>query len=207
MRWFVTGTDTDVGKTYFASLLVRALRKSGLDCVAMKPICCGDRTDSELLHAACEQTISIDEVNPVWLRTPAAPLIAARLERREIDLEQIRRTFRKLNASHRGLIVEGAGGWLVPVRSDYLMSDLAADFGLPVVVVVRNKLGALNHTLLTVQSIRARGLDCAGIILNHMDVDSDVAGRTNRAVLEQTTQAPILFEITRNQREMEIGLA
>ena len=173
----------------------------------MKPICCGDRTDSELLHAACEESVSLDEVNPVWLKTPAAPYAAARIENREIDLDLIRSTFARLGASHRPIIVEGVGGWLVPIRRDYFVSDLAADFGLPVVVVVRNKLGVLNHTFLTIESIRAKGLTCAGLILNHIDPVSDVAGRTNWSVLEEVTHVPVLFEIARHQRELEIGLA
>ncbi len=206
MNCFLTGTDTDVGKTYVAALLVRALRRAGLDTVAMKPICCGDRSDSELLHAACGKSIPLDDVNPVWLGTPAAPAVAAASAGRAIDLDLIRSTFARLRGTHRSLLVEGAGGWLVPIAPGYFVADLARDFGLPVVVVVRNRLGALNHTLLTVESIRARGLPCAGIILNNIDAPGE-ASRTNRAVIEDLLDVPILFEIAKDQRAIELGIA
>lgn len=206
MNCFLTGTDTDVGKTFVATLLVRALRRAGLDTVAMKPICCGDRSDSELLHRACGKSIPLDDVNPVWLDTPAAPAVAAASAGRAIDLDLIRSTFARLRGTHRSLLVEGVGGWLVPIAPGYLVADLARDFGLPVVVVVRNRLGALNHTLLTVESVRARGLPCAGIILNNIDAP-DEASRTNRAALEDLLDVPVLFEIARDQRVIELGIA
>lgn len=202
MNLFLTGTDTNVGKTYAASLIVRALRAAGRDCVAMKPLCCGERTDAEELHAVCEGSVEINEINPVWLRPPAAPYTAAMIENRGIDLALIRETFARLRGAHESLIVEGAGGWLVPITRDFFVADLAAEFALPVVVVVANRLGALNHTLLTVQAIRSRGLVCAGIILNHTlpptDVP-DIAITTNRAMLEDLLDVPILFEIAHGQ--------
>ena len=207
MNCFLTGTDTDVGKTYVAALLVRALRRAGLDTVAMKPICCGDRDDAEKLREASgEKNITLDEVNPVWLPMPAAPSVAAARAGREVDLDLIRATFARLRKSHRSLLVEGAGGWLVPIARNYLVADLARDFALPVVVVARNRLGVLNHTLLTVESIRARGCECAGVILNNID-DPDEVSHTNRAALEELLDVPILFEIAQNQRVIELGIA
>ncbi len=203
MNLFLTGTDTNVGKTFVASLLVRALRKSGLDCVGMKPICCGDRGDGEALHAACDSAISLNEVNPVWLRTPAAPYTAAMIENRAIDLALIRETFARLRSEHPSLIVEGVGGWRVPIARDFFISDLAKEFALPVAIVVANKLGALNHALLTVESVRASGCECAGIILNHTtSTERDVAGITNRGMLEDILNVPILHEIAHGQREL-----
>ncbi len=203
MNLFITGTDTGVGKTFVTSLLIRASRKSGLDCVGMKPICCGERADAEELHAASDAAIPLNDVNPVWLRTPAAPYTAAMIENRAIDLALIRDTFVRLRAEHRLLIVEGVGGWLVPIARDFFIRDLAKEFALPVAIVVANKLGALNHTLLTVDSVRASGCECAGIILNHAtSAEADVAGITNRGVLEDILQVPILHEIAHGQREL-----
>ena len=208
MNLFLTGTDTNVGKTYTAALLIRALRSAGHDCVGMKPICCGERADAEELHAACAGAITLNDVNPVWLRPPAAPYTAAMIENRQIDLALIRETFARLRGAHGSLIVEGVGGWLVPITRDYFVSDLAAEFALPVAVVVANRLGALNHTLLTVQAIRARGLKCAGLILNHTqpaEETPDIATTTNRAMLEDLLDVPILFEIAHGQRLIAVA--
>jgi dethiobiotin synthetase len=196
---FLTGTDTNVGKTYVASLLVRYLRQAGLDCVGLKPICCGGREDAEALYAAADGAIPLNEINPVWLRAPAAPYTAALIENRTIDLMLIRETFGRARSAHESLIVEGVGGWRVPITRDYFVGDLAAEFGLPVAVVVDNRLGALNHTLLTVESIQARGLPCAGLILNRVSPDDDIATTTNRGMLEDLTSLPILAEITHQQ--------
>lgn len=206
MNLFLTGTDTNVGKTYVAALLIRALRKAGVDAVGMKPICCGDRDDAELLHAAAAGAISLNDVNPVWLRTPAAPYTAAMVENRAIDLALIRETFTRLRAAHRAIIVEGVGGWLVPITRDYLVRDLAIDFGLPVAVVFANRLGAINHTLLTVESIRASGLTCAGLIQNHPSSGEDVATTTNRGVIEELTGAPVLFDIALGERGITVAV-
>ena len=206
LSYFLTGTDTNVGKTFVSALLVRAFRKAGLDCVGMKPICCGERADAEELHAASDAAIPLNDVNPVWLRTPAAPYTAAIIENRAIDLALIRDTFARLRAEHRSLIVEGVGGWLVPIARDYFIRDLAREMGLPVAVVVANKLGALNHALLTVESVRASGCECAGIILNHAtSVEADVAGITNRGMLEDILNVPILHEIAHGQREIVLA--
>ena len=201
--YFLTGTDTNVGKTYVASMLVRALRAKGLDCVGMKPICCGGREDAEAIHAASDGAISLNDVNPVWLRTPAAPYTAAMIENRAIDLALIRETFARLRAAHASLIVEGVGGWRVPIARDYFISDLAAEFALPVAVVVANKLGALNHALLTIESIRARGLECAGVIFNHVtSAADDIAAITNRGMLEDILGVPILHEVAHGQQAL-----
>jgi dethiobiotin synthetase len=209
MNYFITGTDTGVGKTFVTALLIRALRKAGLDSVGMKPICCGDREDAGVLHAAADGASDIDAINPVWLRTPASPYAASIVEERMIDLDAIRESFSRLRKAHRSLLVEGVGGWLVPIRRDYFVSDLAAETGLPVVVVVRNRLGALNHALLTIQSIRSKGLGCAGIILNHMDdaPPGDAAFHMNRSMLEDLAGVPVLIEVEKGQREIELGLA
>ena len=203
---FITGTDTNVGKTRVTAMLVRALRKQGLDSVAMKPICCGERADAEQLHAACDRAIPLNDVNPVWLRTPAAPYTAAIIEDRNIDLSLIRETFARLRAGHDSLIVEGVGGWRVPIARDYFISDLAAEFALPVAVVVANKLGAINHALLTIESIQARGLECAGVIFNHATfaVD-DIAAITNRGMLEDILGVPVLYEIAHGQQTLKLG--
>ena len=211
MNLFLTGTDTNVGKTYVASLLVRALRRAGLDTVGLKPICCGDRNDAEALHAAAEFALPLNDVNPVWLRTPAAPYTAGMIENRAIDLSLIRETFARVRAAHRSVVVEGAGGWLVPIAGDYFVRDLAVEMKLPVAVVVANRLGAINHTLLTIESIRASGLECAGIILNQASppaASEQIAIATNRAIIEELARLPVLFDIAHGQADLpDLALA
>lgn len=206
MRCFVTGTDTGVGKTYVTALLTRSLRRAGLDTVALKPICCGPRDDVDALCAASEHELTPDETNPVWLEAPAAPLVTARRENTVIDLATLDRWFEGIQAGRNSLLVEGVGGWLVPVAPGQTSADLAEMFGLPVLVVVANKLGCLNHTLLTLESIRARGLTCAGLILNSLTDEASVATETNREILQEFSEAPILFEVKPGQMSVELGV-
>ena len=200
MNLFITGTDTNAGKTFVTALLTRALRARGFETIALKPLCSGERSDVEILQAASDHHLSLDETNPVWLREPAAPLVAARLENRSISLDALVDWFRHLSLKHPSLIVEGAGGWLVPITPTETIADLAARLALPVVLVVANRLGCINHTLLTLESIRARGLQCPGIILNTLSTTEDIAMRTNREILEQNT--PILLEVHPGQTEI-----
>lgn len=207
MNLFLTGTDTGVGKTFVAALLVRSLRGAGLDTVPMKPICSGDRDDAERLYAACEGDITLNTINPVWYRTPVAPYTASIIENRPPDLALIHETFQRLRQRKRSMIVEGVGGWLVPITRDYFVADLAAEFGLAVAVVVSNKLGAINHTLLTVRDIERRGIPFAGVILNHAEATGDTATETNKSILEDLLGQPLLFEIFHDQKSVGMGVA
>jgi dethiobiotin synthetase len=204
MNLFITGTDTNVGKTYVCALLVKALRNAGHNTAPMKPFCCGSRDDARTLYDACGGCEPLDVINPVWYRTPAAPYTAAKMENLPADLPLIHETFRGIRERHESLIVEGVGGWMVPLSRDYFVADLAADFGLPVAVVVRNRLGALNHALLTVRDIRARGLPFAGIIFNRAEAQHDIAAATNRALLEELLNAPVLYDIAPGQTELDL---
>ena len=207
MRAFVTGTDTGVGKTYVTALLTRSLRGAGLDTVALKPLCSGDRRDAEILRAAAGNELSIDEVNPHWFQAPVAPLVAARLEGRRVSLAALTEWFETASAGRASVLVEGAGGWLTPLMEQAGAADLCAELGLPVIVVVANRLGCVNHTLLTLESIRSRGLTCQGIILNSLPSPPDAAAPTNRALLEELAGAPILLEVGCGQRSLPFALA
>ena len=139
MSLFITGTDTGVGKTHIAARLLRLLRVSGTPCAGMKPICCGDRRDAERLLAAGSDGLTIDDVNPVWLKTPAAPIVGSLIEKLPIDVEKILAAFQTLQRRVEHVIVEGTGGWLVPIRPDYFVSDLAVAMKLPVLVVAQSR--------------------------------------------------------------------
>ena len=166
MSIFVTGTDTGVGKTSFTVWLLQHLRERGVRCAGYKPICCGDRDDAVQLQAAGSARLTIDEVNPVWFQTPAAPLTAARAEKREIDLPSLRAGFVALSARVDFVAVEGVGGWMVPFTPDYFSNHLATELSLPVLVIAQNRLGCLNHILLTVHAIESARLRCSGVVLN-----------------------------------------
>lgn len=207
MRAFLTGTDTGVGKTFVTALLARALRRAGLDTIALKPICSGDRGDAEILRAACDAEIELDEVNPLWFQAPVAPYLAARREGRVVSLPALDSWFRFVSKGRQSVLVEGAGGWLVPISEKVLIADLAAALGLPVIVVVANRLGCINHTLLTIESIRSRGLECRGMILNSLSREPGDPALNNRTLLEEFTDVPVLFEITPGQQKIELAIA
>jgi dethiobiotin synthetase len=199
---FVTGTDTGVGKTHIAARLLHLLRASGIRCAGMKPICCGDRRDAQALLAAGSDCVTIDEVNPVWFKTPAAPIVGTLVESVPVDIEQILSAFQALQKRVEHVIVEGTGGWLVPIRSDYFVSDLAAAMRLPVVVVAQNRLGCLNHAVLTVRSVTAYQLRCVGLVLNSVAMTSDVAALTNAEVLKRILNIPLLTGLGENLTQL-----
>ncbi|HVD95009.1 MAG TPA: dethiobiotin synthase [Candidatus Limnocylindria bacterium] len=202
MSLFITGTDTGVGKTHIAARLLHLLRASGVRCAGMKPICCGDRRDAETLLAAGSDCVTIDEVNPVWLKTPAAPIVGTLMEKVTIDIGQVLTAFHALQERIEHVVVEGVGGWLVPIRSDYFVSDLAAAMKLPVVVVAQNRLGCLNHAALTVRSVSAHQLRCVGLVLNNTETTSDIAALTNADMLERILDVPLLAGLGENLTEL-----
>jgi dethiobiotin synthetase len=189
---FITGTDTGVGKTYTAARLLHLLRASGTSCAGMKPICCGDRQDAEFLLAAGSEGLTIDDVNPVWLKTPAAPIVGSLTEKLDIDIDRILAAFRSLQSRVEQVIVEGTGGWMVPIQRSYFVSDLAAAMNLPVLAVAYNRLGCLNHSVLTVQSVVGHGLRCLGLVLNDAQETGDIAALTNADILRKILDVPVL---------------
>ena len=204
MSLFITGTDTGVGKTHTAIQLLRLLRVAGTSCAGMKPICCGDRRDAELLLAAGSESLTIDEINPVWLQTPAAPIVGSFVEKANIDIEQILAAFRALEDRVEHVLVEGVGGWMVPIRPDYFTSDLAVEMKLPVLVVTQNRLGCLNHTALTVRSVADYNLHCLAVVLNGVPVPGDIAALTNADVLERILNVPLLVGLGENLMELPV---
>ncbi len=202
-HYFITGTDTDAGKTYVTCLLLEALKRIGKSSAGFKPFVCGARDDAIHLANASSEGLTVEEVNPVWLKVPAAPYAAAMMENRRFELNEVIGCFQELAQRHDHVLVEGAGGWEVPLNEFSTMADFAQRLALPVIVVVNNKLGCLNHTLLTVRNIQARGLTCAGIILNYVREERDAASISNRMVLEHFMDVPVLAEIMHGETEME----
>jgi dethiobiotin synthetase len=199
---FVTGTDTGVGKTLIACALLRRLAGSGISAVGMKPVAAGcvDTADG-LVNADVEalgasSTVRADRalINPYALREPVAPHIAAAREGIAIDLHHIRRCFERLRAQADAVVVEGVGGFCVPLNDTQDSADLAELLGLPVVLVVGMRLGCLNHALLTQEAILSRGLRLAGWVANRIDPGM-ARCEANIEFLRQRLAGPLLGEI------------
>lgn len=203
--FFVTGTSIEVGKTYVTCLLLGAFRAANLPVVGHKPVACGSREDAEQLQqAGADPDLGLEEVNPLHFAVPAAPLAAAMIENRAVDWEGMLAGARRLRERYPVVLVEGVGGWKVPCVGRRTMADFAEALGWPVILVVDNRLGALNHTLLTLESIRAHGLRCVGMLLNQPEAERDAASISNAAVLLQVVEVPILAEIMHDQSELEL---
>ncbi len=197
--FFVTGTDTGVGKTVVACALVRALRGRGLDVGVMKPIETGVGPEGPLDALALREAAGggdpLDDVCPQRFALPAAPTVAARAERRQVERGAIRAAFERLAARHDRLVVEGAGGLLVPAAEDFSMADLAREVGLPIVVVARAALGTINHTLLTLEATERRGLELAGVVISHAGGPLSGADAANLEALRRALGTRLAGEI------------
>lgn len=202
--FFITGTDTEIGKTYVTCALLRDLCARGLSPIGYKPLACGDRSDPRAMRDAVgNSSLSLDLINPIYLRAATAPYIAAELEQREIRLQDLVDGYHKLAQQYSPVLVEGAGGWEAPLAPGLTMADLAAALGLPIILVVGNKLGAVNHAIMTAQAIRARGLECRSIVLNHMGEEWDAASVSNRRLIEEYTHLPVQAELIHGQEDID----
>lgn len=193
---FVTGTDTGVGKTRVAVALIHALRAHGLRVVAMKPVSAGCapgelNEDVVALMQAANVDADVRDVNPYAFAEPVAPHIAAAAAGMRIDLEVIAAAYARLAVQADAVVVEGAGGWRVPLNEREDMADLAQRLGLPVVLVVGLRLGCLNHASLTLESIVHRRLQWAGWVGNHVDSTMQQVSQ-NVAALHRLLPGPCL---------------
>ena len=188
---FVTATDTGVGKTEVTCALVASARAGGLDAVALKPAQSGavpgEPSDAERLLAASGGVEPLDAVCPYAFAPPLAPAVAARVEGREISFERIVEAAHALGARHEAVLVEGAGGLLVPLTDGETYAELAQVLELPVLVVARAGLGTVNHTSLTVEALRRRGLEIAGIVLNRASAGDDPSVPYNAGEIARLT--------------------
>jgi dethiobiotin synthetase len=197
---FVTGTDTGVGKTWVAAAIARALCQQGRAVRVVKPVATGAAwtgqrwlsDDTRLLAEAAAET-DLEAVTPWTLAAPAAPPVAARLAGVGLVLEDIVAAVRRRGGGREvGVIVEGVGGLLCPLTEEATVADLVGQLGLPVVVVARRSLGTLNHTLLTVEVARGRGLDVRGVVVNETVPPAGVAEETNVEELRHRLAVPLL---------------
>jgi dethiobiotin synthetase len=196
---FVTGTDTGVGKTFVACSLVRALRRRGLDAGAMKPVETGVGPEGPLDARALRDAAGADDplelVCPAALPLAAAPSAAARAAGRALRLDVLRAAFERLAARHELLVVEGAGGLLVPLAPGLDNAELARALGLPLLVVARASLGTINHTRLTLEAARARGLGVLGVVVSHSSGPLPPAELANLEELRRELADDLLGEL------------
>lgn len=211
---FITGTDTGVGKTYVASLIARQLAAEGRRVGVYKPTASGCRRqgtevisdDALLLWESAGRPGLLEHVCPQRFLAPLAPPVAARAEGRQVDPHRLRSGLRYWLERSEIVLVEGAGGLFSPVSDSDLVADLAADFGFPLLVVSRNVLGTINHTLLTVAAARSyrRPLHPAGVVLNCPSIPPDDESlATNREQLARWCDAPILAEVGWQSQEFD----
>jgi dethiobiotin synthetase len=186
---FVTGTSTEVGKTVVAAVLARTLAAEGKRVAVFKPAVTGleeeGETDHALLRRACGSDQSDEEIAPYRYQPPASPHLAARLAGEEIDRERLRQAAHEAAAGAGAIVCEGVGGLLVPLSRTYLVRDLAADLGYPLVIVASPGLGTINHTLLTLESARSAGLEVAAVVLNPWPDQPTQIERDNHETIAQ----------------------
>jgi len=209
--WFIAGTDTGVGKTRIARMLLTALAVQGQRAIGMKPVASGCRQtrdglrneDAERLLASSGVTADYIDVNPYAFEPAVAPNLAAQAAGLEIRLDAILDHFERLRRLAPWIVVEGVGGWLTPLGPRLTMADVAQSLRLPVILVVGVRLGCLNHALLTTEAIRHRGVTLAGWVANLADPDM-VMAEENVATLRDRIEAPLLatcpyFDTSNNQ--------
>lgn len=196
---FITGTDTEIGKTTLSSVIIRALVAKGFRTAAMKPVAAGAVSVDGILHnedvdalvSAANVPLPTELVCPYLLRTPISPNLSAMQDGREIDVSHIVDCYRKIQQKADAVVVEGVGGFLVPFSKKTSSADLAEQLKLPVIMVVGLKLGCISHALLTAEAVRARGLVLAGWIANRIDPDMAFSDG-NIETLENWLDAPRL---------------
>jgi dethiobiotin synthetase len=192
--FFITGTDTGVGKTIIAGAVIMVLKSLGLETGVMKPVESGCARvgnslvphDGTFLKKIAHAEDPISDISPSLFESPLAPLAAAGIEKRDVDLHLIKEVFSRMSGKYNALVVEGIGGLMVPLRKDYYALDLARDFGLPLIITARPGLGTVNHTLLTVNTAIREGLKVAGVVINYPHPpENDLAEETNLPLLRR----------------------
>ncbi|HBO94367.1 MAG: dethiobiotin synthase [Pseudomonadales bacterium] len=214
-RFFVTGTDTDAGKTFVTVLMLEALKQKGLSTLALKPLAAGcEQVDGELrnddalkLQAAMTVALPYQQINPIALKSAIAPHLAAEEEGRTLSVDRLAGLIRgALMTPADVTLVEGAGGWLVPLNHRETLGNLVKELELPVILVVGVRLGCLNHALLTAQAVAAAGLPLAGWVANGIDPEAAKV-QENINTLKSMLPAPCLGVIPHGPQADKEALA
>jgi dethiobiotin synthetase len=190
--FFITGTDTGVGKTVLTALLTRFLRERGVNMAALKPVCSGGRADARVLRTAMNGALTLDEINPWHFRAPIAPLLAARKENRRIKLPQILAHTHMIQRRFDVLLVEGAGGLLSPLGENFDSRDLISTLRAIPIVVAQNKLGVVSQILLILEALPKNLRFEARVVLVSRP-KPDIAAKSNARLLAEFTKANIFL--------------
>lgn len=201
---FIAGTDSGCGKTHVCAALLRDWRARGIPAAGYEPVCCGDRHEARALRDAMGMpTLPLDLVNPVHLRTVAAPIMAAELEGREIDLDALADACRAMEGQGAPVVVDSCGSWATPLANGVIMGDLALRLQLPVLLVAPNRLGAVGQVALAVNAMRLAGAKCCGVVLNSTSEEWDTACVTNAGLIERCTGLPVLAQLIAGQDDID----
>ena len=193
---FITGTDTGVGKTIVTAAVCSCIKSSGKRVAAMKPIQTGTDTqktlDIEFVYKVLDEEFLIDDVCPYRFTKPLSPKLASEVSGKEIHVNDILSAYKTLEEKFEYVVIEGAGGILAPVKNNYFIVDLINEMESPVIIVTRPALGTINHTLLTIESAKNKGLSILGIIVNKYPIDPDDSELTNPDEIASISGLPIL---------------
>jgi dethiobiotin synthetase len=190
---FISGTDTGIGKTFATSLMVRKFNEAGIRTVGMKPICCGDRSDSEVYWKLTKKTVPLNVINPIHLTKPLAPT-AQKCPSWTQMLIRIRKALSLLKTRYQFelILIEGAGGLLCPITSRRTMRDLVTVLDSSLIFIVPNKLGVLNHTLLSIEAAQKENIEIKGVILNqNLNLKNDPSKHVNFDTLRKIVKFPL----------------
>lgn len=183
---FITGTDTGVGKTLLTALLLCHLRRSGCRALAIKPFCSGGREDVRMLQSVQRGELSDAEVNPFYFSAPVAPLVELKKAKRNILMKEVVAHIRRIEKKCERLLIEGSGGLMVPLGKGWLVEDLIAELDCRVIVVARNQLGTINHTLLTMARLRDKGIKQHNVMVALMSgPKTDASSASNGEILAE----------------------
>ena len=200
---FITGTDTEIGKTFVSSLLIKLFAEEGLKVAGMKPVASGAKMidgsfkndDALSLMNASNVKADYKVINPYVFENAVSPHIAAEQAEVEISVDEIKKNFELLQKKSDVVVVEGVGGWYAPITCHTTVADLAETLGLPIILVVGLRLGCLNHALLTAQALRQSGLPIAGWIANHVDNDFSSADKNISTLKHFLNDIPFLGSV------------
>lgn len=201
---FITGTDTGVGKTMVTGAIAEQLARQGKAVGVFKPIATGCQvrreglvsSDAEFLAHCCDSGFSLEQINPIRYHRDLAPSVAAEMSQKPIDWQALQLAYQYQGQNSDFVLVEGIGGVMVPLSKDYMVLDLMQDMALGVLIVARNQLGTINHTLLTIDACRNRGLKVVGVVFNQYHPDgADLAQETNARVIQETSGVSVLAVI------------
>ena len=192
--FFVTATDTEVGKTFIAAGLGRIAQVKGLRVGISKPVSCGGIEDAVFYKKKLKLKDSINSINPIKFRQPLSPYAAMKTEKKKIDLTKIKKSLKELMKARDLVFVEGLGGALAPIKKNYYVADMIKDLRIPCIIIARAGLGTINHTLMTIDELKMRKIMIAGIIMNGFE-GREISQRSNAQVIEELSAIKVIGKI------------